>query len=80
MIPPNASLLKYDNPVLVSRNTEKKTPKVIPVLIIFFKQCMITIKALLLLVIAFNSMQIKFDTKQIDQKQSILVFDAAYFF
>ncbi|XP_071486648.1 33 kDa inner dynein arm light chain, axonemal [Diadema setosum] len=27
MIPPNASLLKYDNPVLVSRNTEKKTPR-----------------------------------------------------
>jgi len=27
MIPPNSSLLKYDNPVLVSRNTEKKTPK-----------------------------------------------------
>ena len=29
MIPPNSSLVKYDNPVLVSRNTEKKTPKVI---------------------------------------------------
>ena len=28
MIPPNASLVKYDNPVLVSRNTDKKTPKV----------------------------------------------------
>ena len=28
MIPPNTSLLKYDNPVLVSRNTEKRTPKV----------------------------------------------------
>ena len=28
MIPPNSSLVKYDNPVLVSRNTEKKTPKV----------------------------------------------------
>lgn len=28
MIPPNASLVKYDNPVLVSRNTEKKTPRV----------------------------------------------------
>jgi len=27
MIPPNASLVKYDNPVLVSRNTEKKTPR-----------------------------------------------------
>ncbi|XP_067931525.1 33 kDa inner dynein arm light chain, axonemal-like [Watersipora subatra] len=27
MIPPNSSLVKYDNPVLVSRNTEKKTPK-----------------------------------------------------
>jgi dynein light intermediate chain len=29
MIPPNASLVKYDNPVLVSRNTDKKTPRVI---------------------------------------------------
>ena len=28
MIPPNASLVKYDNPVLVSKNTEKKTPRV----------------------------------------------------
>ena len=28
MIPPNASLVKYDNPVLVSRNTDKKTPRV----------------------------------------------------
>merc|ERR1712156_696781 len=27
MIPPNASLVKYDNPVLVSRNTDKKTPR-----------------------------------------------------
>ncbi|KAJ8020258.1 33 kDa inner dynein arm light chain, axonemal [Holothuria leucospilota] len=27
MIPPNSSLVKYDNPVLVSRNTEKKTPR-----------------------------------------------------
>lgn len=27
MIPPNASLVKYDNPVLVSRNMDKKTPK-----------------------------------------------------
>ena len=31
MIPPNASLVKYDNPVLVSRNTDKKTPRVSPV-------------------------------------------------
>lgn len=28
MIPPADSLLKYDNPVLVSKNTEKKSPKV----------------------------------------------------
>ena len=28
MIPPTASLVKYDNPVLVSRNTEKKSPRV----------------------------------------------------
>lgn len=27
MIPPNVSLVKYDNPVLVSRNTDKKTPR-----------------------------------------------------
>jgi len=27
MIPPNASLVHYDNPVLVSRNTDKKTPR-----------------------------------------------------
>ncbi|XP_064652262.1 33 kDa inner dynein arm light chain, axonemal [Lineus longissimus] len=27
MIPPTASLVKYDNPVLVSRNTDKKTPR-----------------------------------------------------
>lgn len=27
MIPPTASLVKYDNPVLVSRNTEKKSPR-----------------------------------------------------
>ncbi|KAG9334225.1 hypothetical protein AGOR_G00120070 [Albula goreensis] len=27
MIPPTDSLLKYDNPVLVTRNTEKKSPK-----------------------------------------------------
>merc|ERR1719229_477401 len=27
MIPPNASLVKYDNPVSVSRNTDKKTPR-----------------------------------------------------
>ncbi|KAK3699749.1 hypothetical protein QZH41_015598, partial [Actinostola sp. cb2023] len=27
MIPPNASLVKYDNPVLVSRNTDKKSPR-----------------------------------------------------
>jgi len=27
MIPPNSSLVKYDNPVLVSKNTDKKTPK-----------------------------------------------------
>ncbi|XP_028675640.1 axonemal dynein light intermediate polypeptide 1 [Erpetoichthys calabaricus] len=27
MIPPAESLLKYDNPVLVTRNTEKKSPK-----------------------------------------------------
>ncbi|KAM9405880.1 axonemal dynein light intermediate polypeptide 1 isoform 1-T1 [Salvelinus alpinus] len=30
MIPPADSLLKYDNPVLVSRNTEKKSPKARP--------------------------------------------------
>ena len=29
MIPPNTSLLKYDNPVLVTRNAEKKSAKVI---------------------------------------------------
>jgi len=29
MIPPNASLVKYDNPVLVSKNADKKTQKVI---------------------------------------------------
>ena len=28
MIPPNTSLVKYDNPVLVSRNTDKKSPRV----------------------------------------------------
>ncbi|EDV23282.1 axonemal dynein light chain p33 [Trichoplax adhaerens] len=28
MVPPNTSLLKYDNPILVSRNTEKKATKV----------------------------------------------------
>lgn len=28
MIPPSDSLLKYDTPVLVSRNTEKRSPKV----------------------------------------------------
>lgn len=28
MIPPADSLLKYDTPVLVSRNTEKRSPKV----------------------------------------------------
>ena len=28
MIPPTASLVKYDNPVLVSRNTDKKSPRV----------------------------------------------------
>lgn len=28
MIPPAESLLKYDNPELVSKNTEKKSPKV----------------------------------------------------
>jgi len=27
MIPPNVSLVKYDNPVLVSRNTDKKSPR-----------------------------------------------------
>ncbi|XP_057309474.1 33 kDa inner dynein arm light chain, axonemal-like [Hydractinia symbiolongicarpus] len=27
MIPPTSSLVKYDNPVLVSRNTEKKSPR-----------------------------------------------------
>jgi len=27
MIPPSASLVKYDNPVLVSRNTDKKSPR-----------------------------------------------------
>lgn len=30
MIPPSASLVKYDNPVLVSRNTEKKSPRARP--------------------------------------------------
>lgn len=30
MIPPNASLVKYDNPVLVTKNTEKKTPRAKP--------------------------------------------------
>lgn len=30
MIPPNNSLVKYDNPVLVSRNTDKKTPRARP--------------------------------------------------
>lgn len=30
MIPPNASLVKYDNPVLVSKNVEKKAPKAKP--------------------------------------------------
>lgn len=28
MITPPDSLLKYDNPVLVSKNTERKSPKV----------------------------------------------------
>ena len=28
MIPPNTTLLKYDNPMLVTKNTEKKTPVV----------------------------------------------------
>ena len=28
MIPPSASLLKYDNPLLVSKNADAKTPKV----------------------------------------------------
>jgi len=28
MNPPNASLVKYDNAVLVSKNTDKKTPRV----------------------------------------------------
>ena len=28
MIPPNASLVKYDNPALVSKNTDKKSPRV----------------------------------------------------
>ncbi|ELT97186.1 hypothetical protein CAPTEDRAFT_153927 [Capitella teleta] len=27
MIPPNSSLVKYENPVLVSKNTDKKTPR-----------------------------------------------------
>ena len=26
MIPPNSSLVRYDNPVLLSRNTDKKSP------------------------------------------------------
>ncbi|XP_062847409.1 axonemal dynein light intermediate polypeptide 1 [Trichomycterus rosablanca] len=30
MIPPAESLLKYDNPVLVSKNTDKKSPKARP--------------------------------------------------
>jgi len=28
MIPPNTTLLKYDNPMLVTKNTDKKTPAV----------------------------------------------------
>lgn len=28
MIPPAESLLKYDNPVLVSKSTDRKSPKV----------------------------------------------------
>ena len=28
MIPPNTTLLKYDNPLLVTKNTDKKTPAV----------------------------------------------------
>lgn len=27
-IPPTSSLVRYDNPVLVTRNTDKRTPKV----------------------------------------------------
>jgi hypothetical protein len=29
MVPPTSSLVKYDNPSLVTRNTDKRTPKVI---------------------------------------------------
>lgn len=36
MIPPIASLVKYDNPVLVSRNTDKKTPRVSKLLITYW--------------------------------------------
>jgi len=28
MIPPNTTLLKYDNPLLVTKNADKKTPAV----------------------------------------------------
>ena len=28
MIPPNTTLLKYDNPLLITKNTDKKTPAV----------------------------------------------------
>lgn len=28
MIPPADSLLKYDNPALISKNTDRKSPKV----------------------------------------------------
>lgn len=37
MIPPNVSLVKYDNPVLVSRNMDKKTPKVRVDMILFLR-------------------------------------------
>ncbi|PIO39037.1 hypothetical protein AB205_0115580 [Aquarana catesbeiana] len=32
MIPPADSLLKYDNPALISKNTDRKSPKVIEIL------------------------------------------------
>ena len=28
IIPPTSSLVRYDNPALVTRNTDKRTPKV----------------------------------------------------
>jgi hypothetical protein len=39
IIPPTASLVRYDNPVLVTRNTDKRGPKVkqFPEIMILFK-------------------------------------------